>query len=546
MNSTTEKVWNTCGYVRLSREDGDKEESNSVTGQKDLIREFLSRHPDLRECAMKVDDGFTGSNFNRPAFNEMMDEVRTGKINCIVVKDLSRFGREHLDAGEYIEKIFPFLGVRFIAINDHFDSLHSNPGTDELVIPFKNLVNEAYCRDSSIKVRSQLELKRQRGDFIGSFAVFGYRKDPEDHHKLAVDEYAADVVRDMFRWKLEGLSLTDIAGRLNDKGIPTPSEYKERQGLLYNTPFRVKKSPLWSANMVLRILRNPVYIGTLEQGRVTTPSYKVKRVVNKPREDWAVVENRHEAIIERGQFEVTQRVLDMDTRTCARGLPVDLFGGIVCCGECGGAMIRKTNRFGGKTYVYYICANHKNQKTCFAHSLRCDDLAVMVLDLLRKRIQDVIDLGDLLDMADTAQLQQARIQKLQRRLDAKLEERRHFQTLADSLYESMVKRLITEEEYRRMKEGYTARIAEIEAQAEAVRQDMGKELEGASHEWIDRFREYRNLTELTRYTVVTLIDRILIYRDHRIEIQFRWQDEFQWQTELLAQAMGRTSEKGAG
>ena len=140
MNMTSERVWNTCGYVRLSREDGDKEESNSVTGQKDLIRDYLSCHPDLRECGMKVDDGFTGSNFDRPAFQEMMNEVRTGKINCIVVKDLSRFGREHLDAGEYIEKIFPFLGVRFIAINDHYDSLNRNPGTDELVIPFKNLV----------------------------------------------------------------------------------------------------------------------------------------------------------------------------------------------------------------------------------------------------------------------------------------------------------------------------------------------------------------------------------------------------------------------
>ena len=545
MNTTSERVWNACGYVRLSREDGDKEESNSVTGQKDLIRDYLSRNPELRERGMKVDDGFTGSNFDRPAFQEMMAEIKAGKIDCIIVKDLSRFGREHLDAGEYIEKIFPFLGVRFIAINDHFDSLHRNPDTDGLVIPFKNLVNESYCRDSSVKVRSQLEMKRKRGDFIGSFAVFGYKRDPKDHHRLLIDDYAADVVRDIFRWKLEGFSLTDIADRLNEKGVPTPSEYKQRQGLLYNTPFRVKKTPVWSAAMILRILRNPVYIGTLEQGRVTTPSYKIRRVVNKPREEWAIVENNHEAIIERGQFEVTRKVLDMDTRTRAKGLPVDLFSGVVCCGECGGTMIRKKVPSGTRAYFYYVCAAHKNHRACFSHTLRCDDLAELALELLKKHIQDVIDLGELLDMADAARLQQVRVQKLQRRLDMKMDERKRFQTLADSLYESLVKRLITEDEYRVMKERYAAEIASAEEQAESIRAEMNRELDNGNHEWIDRFREYRNITELTRYIVVTLIDRILIYRDRRVEIVYRWQDEYQWRTELLARALDRFPESGA-
>ena len=240
MKHIDEQVWNTCGYVRLSREDGDKEESNSVTGQKDLIRDYMTRHPELRECGMKVDDGFTGSNFDRPAFQEMMAEVKAGKINCIVVKDLSRFGRDHLEAGEYLERIFPFLGVRFIAINDNYDSMNSNSESDELIVPFKNLINEAYCRDTSIKIRSQLEIKRRRGDFIGSFAVFGYRKDPSDRHRLLVDDYAAEVVRDIFQWKLDGLSAGDIAARLSASGIPTPMDYKQSQGMNYSTSFRIK------------------------------------------------------------------------------------------------------------------------------------------------------------------------------------------------------------------------------------------------------------------------------------------------------------------
>ena len=272
MNKTQEQVWNTYGYVRLSHEDGDKEESNSVTGQKDLIRDYLSRYPELRECGMKVDDGYTGSNFDRPAFQEMMAEVKAGKVNCIVVKDLSRFGRDHLGVGEYIERIFPFMGVRFIAINDNYDSLHSNVESDELIIPFKNLINEAYCRDTSIKIRSQLEIKRQRGDFIGSFAVFGYRKDPENRHHLLVDDYAADVGRDIFKWKLEGISAGDIADRLTASGIPTPMDYKRSLGMRYSTSFRVKEESVWDAGMVLRILKNPVYTGVLEQGGSPPPA----------------------------------------------------------------------------------------------------------------------------------------------------------------------------------------------------------------------------------------------------------------------------------
>ena len=371
MSETITKVWNTCGYVRLSREDGDKEESNSVTGQKDLIRNFLHHHPELQERGMKVDDGYTGSNFNRPAFQEMLADVKAGKFNCIVVKDLSRFGREYLDAGEYIERIFPFLGVRFIAINDNYDSLHHNDGSDDLIIPFKNLINEAYCRDTSVKIRSQLEIKRQRGDFIGPFATFGYQKDPDDHHKLLIDEYAANVVRDMFMWKLSGVSSCDIADRLTKAGIPTPMDYKRSLGMRYKTSFRVKAESVWSANMVLRILKNPIYIGTLEQGRVTTPNYKIKRLVYKPREEWAVVEGCHEPVIDSDIFEIVQKVLALDTRTSPGGEGVELFSGLVYCGECGGAMIRKTVPSGKKKYVYYVCATHKKQPAvCYSHNLR--------------------------------------------------------------------------------------------------------------------------------------------------------------------------------
>ena len=238
MNNEITQIWNATLYLRLSREDGDKEESNSITGQRELLRDYLKAHPELREYNVRVDDGFSGSTFERPAFKAMLEDVKAGKTNCIVAKDLSRFGRNYLDAGEYIEKVFPFLGVRFIAINDNYDSFKGRSASDDLIVPFKNLINEAYCRDISVKIRSQLDIKRKRGQFIGAFAVYGYMKDTENKNRLVVDDHAADIVRDIFKWKLEGVSPQDIAVRLNDGGILSPSEYKKSLGMNYTTPFQ--------------------------------------------------------------------------------------------------------------------------------------------------------------------------------------------------------------------------------------------------------------------------------------------------------------------
>ena len=537
MRNESTQVWNACGYVRLSREDGDKEESNSVTGQKELIRDYFSCHPELRECGMKVDDGFTGSNFERPQFQEMIAEVKAGKVNCIVVKDLSRFGRDHLRAGEYIERIFPFLGVRFIAINDHYDSLHRNPESDELMIPFKNLINEAYCRDTSVKVRSQLEIKRQRGDFIGAFAAFGYQKDPRDHHRLMEDTFAADVVRDIFQLKLNGVSSQDIANRLTEEGVPTPLDYKKQQGMKYSTPFQMNGNGKWDAKMVLRILQNPIYIGTLEQGRVTTPSYKVKRLITKPREEWAVVENSHEAIIDRWDFETVQRVLALDTHTSAAGQAVDKYSGLVCCGECGASMVRKTIPSGKHRYTYYVCSAHKIHKSCFSHSIRDAVLDEIVLELLQQHISDVIGLSDLLSLTDTITLQIASFRKLQDRLKQKEEQIDHYQMLLRSLYESLADGVIDRTEYADLKKNYTLRRQEEEIKANVLREQIDREATSfAGNDWMEQIRKHKNITELDRAAVVTMVERILIFREHRVEIVFRWENEYRAQLELVSQA----------
>ena len=263
--------YNACIYARLSRDDGDKLESDSIINQKALIRDFLSKHPEIHAVSEKTDDGYSGVNFDRPAFQEMMEDIRSGKINCVVVKDLSRFGRNYIEAGNYIERVFPFLGVRFIAINDNYDSLDRNQ-SDSLIIPFKNLINDAYCKDISVKIRSQLEIKRKKGQFIGAFAAYGYLKDEEDHNKLVVDTYASEIVRAIFKWKIQGMSQGRIANKLNMQGVLCPMEYKLSLGMKVQTNFRVHKKALWSSKAVTRILTNEIYTGVLVQGKVGTPN----------------------------------------------------------------------------------------------------------------------------------------------------------------------------------------------------------------------------------------------------------------------------------
>ncbi|MDE7313873.1 MAG: recombinase family protein [Eubacterium sp.] len=523
-SSGSTKVWKTCGYVRLSSEDGDKEESNSITCQKELIRSFLSRHPELAECGMKVDDGFSGSSFERPAFREMMDDARAGRIDCIVVKDLSRFGRNYLEAGEYLERIFPFLGVRFIAINDNYDSL-CHTASDEWMIPFKNLVNEAYCKDSSVKIRSQLEAKRRRGDFTGSFAVYGYRKDPNQKNRLVPDSFAAEVVRDLFRWKLKGISAADIADRLNDSGILSPMDYKKEQGMRYATPFRVHSRSQWNAAAVLRILKNPVYTGVLEQGRYTTPSYKVKKRIAKPREEWAVVKGAHEAVVDPQDFAAVQRVLAMDTRTSPGAGAVELFSGLVYCLECGASMVRKTVPAGGKKYRYYVCAAHKQAKTCSAHSIRDTVLEQIVLESLNKQIC-LLGVSRLLELADEASRQKPAAKKLQERLDSKQDEACRYERLLQSLYESLLDGMISEREYQSMKKEYAFLNAQALQQAERLREALAQELAGAADAdaWLKALKKDGNLAGLDRMAVVFLLERVFVGRDRTVEIVFGWRN----------------------
>jgi site-specific DNA recombinase len=534
MQNTQNKIWNATLYLRLSRDDGDKEESNSITGQRELLRDYISQRPEFREYAVRVDDGFSGSTFERPSFQKMIEDVKAGRTDCIIVKDLSRFGRNYLDAGEYIEKIFPFLGVRFIAVNDNYDSLGDKKASDDLIIPFKNLINEAYCRDISVKIRSQLEIKRKNGQFLGSFAAFGYLKDEQNKNKLVVDQYAADIVRDIFKWKLEGVSPQDIADALNKLGVLSPMEYKRSLGMKFTTSFKTNSKALWSAGTVIRVLKNPIYTGVLIQGKETTPSYKVHKRVTKDESEWSVIEDSHEAIISKIGFDNVQKVLKCDTRRSPGGKAVGLFSGMIFCGDCGASMVRKTVPAGDKKYVYYICSAHKQDKSCSPHRIRDNALEEIVLDSLKQYISEVVDMSELLAITDTAPLRTAQAQKVQRQLDKKHEEYEKLQKLLMSLYESLADGIIDREEYTRLKASFTARADEAEKQMDALREQLEDiHNHGTENAWMNEFIKRQGLTTLDRAVVVALIDKILIHSNDVVEIIYRWQDEFAWQLDIL-------------
>ena len=534
MQNTQNKIWNATLYLRLSRDDGDKEESNSITGQRELLRDYISQRPEFREYAVRVDDGFSGSTFERPSFQKMIEDVKAGRTDCIIVKDLSRFGRNYLDAGEYIEKIFPFLGVRFIAVNDNYDSLGDKKASDDLIIPFKNLINEAYCRDISVKIRSQLEIKRKNGQFLGSFAAFGYLKDEQNKNKLVVDQYAADIVRDIFKWKLEGISPQDIADALNKLGVLSPMEYKRSLGMKFTTSFKTNAKATWSAGTVIRILKNPIYTGVLVQGKETTPSYKVHKRVTKDESEWSVIEDSHEAIISKIDFDSVQKVLKCDTRRSPGGKAVGLFSGMIFCGDCGASMVRKTVPAGEKKYVYYVCSAHKQNKSCSPHRMRDTVLEEIVLDSLKQHISEVVDMSELLTITDTAPLRTAQAQKVQRQLDKKHEEYEKLQKLLMSLYENLADGIIDREEYTRLKASFTARADEAEKQMDALREQLEDiHNHGTENAWMNEFIKRQGLTSLDRAVVVALIDKILIHSNDVVEIIYRWQDEFAWQLDIL-------------
>lgn len=528
-----EHIYFAAAYLRLSKDDGDidgsiKSESNSISSQRELVRSYIKEHDDMQLFDIYVDDGYSGSDFDRPEFKRMMDDIEAGDVDCVIVKDLSRLGRDHIEAGRLIQKTFPAFHVRFIAVTDHFDSQTADSNTKSFVLPVKNFINDSYCRDISQKIKSHQKIKREQGKFIGAFAVYGYRKSAEDKNKLCPDDYAADIVRKIFAWKLEGMSTVAIAQRLDGLGILSPMEYKKAHGERYSTGFQKNITARWSAVAVKRILTNEVYTGVMVQGKNEQINHKVKKSVAKPKEECVRVEGTHEAIIPREDFEIVQGLLSVGTRANADTNCAHFFAGILFCGDCKEPMIRRVNRYKDSSKVYFICSTRNRGRGCTRHSILEEGLKAVVFRALQIYVSVFLDVRSQLEHIQKMEVHFEEIARFDQEIERLHKEQDKYLEIRAGLYEDLKTGLITEADFRSFRDIYEKQYEEIKG-ALGRQEEMIKRLfrSGvAAGVKLERFKEVMKLTEFSRDTLLCFISRIEVYEDKKIYVKFRGGGEF--------------------
>lgn len=528
-----EKQFYAAMYLRLSKDDEDrgsfnKSESNSIGNQRELIKSFLREQPDIELYDIYVDDGFSGSNFDRPEFKRMIGDIEAGRVNCVVVKDLSRFGRDYIESGRYIQKTFPALGVRFIALTDHFDSVSADTGESSIVLPVKNFINDSYCRDISTKVKSQLAVKYKNGECIAAFAAYGYRKSDTDKNRLVIDEYAAENVRRIFAWKIEGLALSAIAEKLNSLGILSPKEYKKSMGLSYHGGFSGTGRSGWGSTTIKRILTNEVYLGHMVQGKTEKVNYKVKKHTTKPEREWVKVENTHEAIVSADDFAVVQHLLKADGRRSPDSGTPSPFMGILFCGDCGQQMVRRVIRYKDTAKVYYICSTKNRGEGCSRHSIEESALKEIVCESARKFANSFLKEKELFDRAMQYETNFEAVARYDKEIGRLKKEQDKYYSLCSGLYEDLREGVVTKEEFERLHSGFMQKGKELEAamqKQEQLIKDMFKK--GAlSAGRLKTFQDCVELREIDRHTLSSLVRRIDVYENRQVVIDFYFMDTF--------------------
>ena len=517
-------------YLRLSRddiEDGSaKTESDSIANQRELLRTFVKSQPDIQIFDIYVDDGYSGGNFDRPEFKRMTKDIESGKVNCVIVKDLSRFGREYIEAGRWIEKIYPALNVRFISVTDQFDSNTADFSEKSFVVPVKNFLNESYCRDISGKVRSHQKIKREKGEFIGAFAPYGYRKNSENKNRLVVDTEAADIVRKIFAWKMEGFSLGAIAEKLNERQVLSPKAYKKANGENYNSGFRGTDTPKWSAVQIKRILTNEVYIGNLVQGKQERISYKVKKRLNKPETEWARVKDTHPAIIKQSEFEVVQKLLQYDGRASKTAEHASFFSGFVFCGDCGTPMIRRVNRYKEREKAFYICQTKNKGGACTRHSVSEEVLKKIVLKEIQIYTALFADYERIMDELHKMRIDYEQVVHYDMQIAKLQSEYSRYYGLRASLYDDLKEGLLSKEEFDEFRESYGKKCEElnrrIEKQKELVKQMFENGVSAAVQ--LEDWKKSLEIKELDRILLALTVDKIYVYENKRLEIHLRYED----------------------
>ena len=533
------RVWRIAIYIRLSKEDIDrKDESESVSNQKKIIKEHIASFNDGDEYIIVdyyIDDGISGTTDDeRGNFLRMLEDIERGKVNCVIVKDLARSFRNYADQGYYLDDWFPRHDVRFISMyHQTLDSYKEPQNMRSIAVPIQGVLNENHCAETSDKVRETLDMKRRNGEFIGAFAPYGYKKSPQDKNALIIDEESAEIVRYIFKSFLEGMNKQSISIELNKRGVLSPAQYKiQIQGLNYPNP-NIGNYSSWCASTIHNMLVNRVYCGDMVQGKKRIKSYKVHVFEDVPPEKWFVVENTHEPIIPRPTFEKVQGLLKRDTRTAPRKRKLYLFSGFLRCGDCGRSVIRNNSR----GYVYYFCRTYKQQSktACTPHTMRHYRLEAAVLFAIQQQAELAVKYTEIVDNINHQPFVKAQSKELLESIEQKEREKEKILRYKQSLYQDWKDGEITHSDYRHMKTSYEMQEESLD-EILAVLYKRRDELENGvdrNNAFLATFRQYQNISALSREILIELVDHIKIFDNERIKVIFNYADELRQVQEFI-------------
>ena len=517
------KIWRAALYIRLSVE-FNSNRGDSLETQRQIMEAHLALYPDIEIVDIYTDNGISGQTFERPDFQRMLADIEVQKIDCVVVKDLSRLGRNAIDSGYYVEKYFPLHGVRFLAINDQYDSEDENNGTGQIALPLKNLMNEAYALDISRKVRAQQHQAMRAGEFIGSRPPYGYRKDPANCHRLLVNTDTAPVVRQIFRWAADGVALNAIVKKLNEASVPTPSHYLASIGLISNN--KIMGSGKWQTRTVGKILADEVYVGDMVQGK--TRSVKRKQVPTDPA-DWIVIRDTHEPLVSRELFQKAQNVRAQAAQKYAKteklSFSPNIFKGRIFCGHCGKSLHRQRSH---DRYFFRCISNDRIRKGSCPGDIRVlpeDELISVILDIIQKQASIIINNGCWSKRNGKVAEQSAAIGKEIARLQQETERDRKYLI---SLYEHFVSGVLSKTEYTELKTGYEQKIKAATSRSQQLL-EQNRSLERDLNDYIelsDRLASLKGDITLTGDLIGRLVERIVVYDEQNISVHFKFRDEF--------------------
>ena len=517
-------------YVRLSNEDNGGKGTDSIHNQLELLLNFAEGIENIEIVETYTDNGRTGTDFDRPEWERMLSDVKEQKVNCIIVKDLSRFARNYLEAGDYLEKIFPFLGVRFIAVNDQFDSEGKIFKEKDLITEVKNIANDYYSKDISKKIMASFHTKKGQGQFIGNMAPYGYilRK-----NRFVIDEPAAAVVRRIFSMRMQGKSFYEIAKVLNQEEIPSPSRYAGERGV---KKYKGCDHILWQPQAVSRIIYNRVYVGDLVQGKYNRSIYSKEKQGKRKEEVWEIDKDAHPAIVDRESFDRIQKIREKNRKTWQdkqgeTGYE-NILEGILVCGICHHVLRRNKDVRKGKAQYYFYCGSAYNYS-----QVKCDTSSIAdykIFDTVFQQIKLQIDLA----VEAKAVIEQMKKlghfalklkRKKQERARAK-EELGRYIYLKTNIYEDMKQGILTKEEFLMAKEKYALRIAELEEELNKKEKELAdfEQCMNGSNRWMKTFLHFQGAEELTRDMAVELLEKVEMFGDKRVHIKFRFRNEYDY------------------